>query len=160
MKVIPALSVVSFLFIAVLTASGCAVKYISSYDELTDKNVTQLQRKTESFLIDLGTKDGLPECSYQNNANFYTETKVDLSAIEVRAKAIPQNDTTVKQLFLLNESLNLLEKLHKLKDKKSQSSGELRCFSPDELLPTRNALNSSFTAILKLEFAKKRGEIN
>lgn len=85
---------------------------------------------------------------------------MDLSAIEVRAKAIPQNDTTVKQLVLLNDSLNLLEKLHKLKDKKSQSSGELRCFSPDELLPTRNALNSSFTAILKLEFAKKRGEIN
>ncbi|WP_432695859.1 hypothetical protein ACQUQP_15130 [Marinobacterium sp. YM272] len=141
-----------------LVISGCTVKLIASYDETTDKNVTSLQRKTETFLTDLEAKYGLPECSYEKNATFYSESKVDLSAIKVRAEAIPKNDITVKQLDLLESSLNDLESLHKLKDKKTKDKGSLECISIDEIDPLRTAFNSSFTAILKLELAKKRGD--
>ncbi|CAM4302838.1 hypothetical protein [Pseudoalteromonas byunsanensis] len=147
------------LFISMLfVVSGCAVKLIATYDETTDKNVTALQRKFETFLIDLETKDGLPECSYEKNSDFYSESKVDLSAIKVRAEAIPQNEITVEQVSLLADSLSDLESLHKLKDKKSKSSGQLKCISSNEVALFRSAFNSSFTAILKLELAKKRGE--
>lgn len=149
---------VILLLSMLLAISGCTVKLIASYDETTDKNVTALQRKMESFLTDLEAKDGLPECSYEKNSTFYSESKVDLSAIKVRAEAIPKNEITVKQITLLGSSLIDLESLHKLKDKKPKSSGQLKCISADEIAPLRAAFNSIFTAILKLELAKKRGE--
>jgi len=147
-----------FLLCSLFVVSGCAVKLIASYDETTDKGVTKLQRKVETFLVELESKDGLPECSYSSNESFYGESKVDLSAIKVRSEAIPKNDITIKQISLLLSSLNDLESLHKHKDKKSAKEGKLYCISKDEISPLRTAFNSSFTAILKLEIAKKRGE--
>lgn len=135
------------LFLAVLLGlSGCTVKLVSSYDEATDRAVTRLQRKVETFLVDLGSEAGSPKCAYDNHKAFYRDAKVDVSAIRVRAAAISQNELTVEQLRLLDDSLNKLEKLHKI-----------GCPSTDQLNALRTAFNSSFTAILKLELAKKRG---
>jgi hypothetical protein len=143
-----------------LAVSGCTVKLIASYDETTDQNVTALQRKMETFLTELETKDGLPECSYSNNSAFYTQAKVDLSAIKVRVDAIPNNDITAEQIALLAGSLQDLQSLHQLKDKNTTTQGALKCISIDEIKALRSAFNASFTAILKLELAKKRGEAN
>ncbi len=147
-----------FLTLLLFTFNGCNVKYISSYDETTDKSVTALQRKVESLFITLESQDGLPECAYDNHTKFYQDAKVELSSIKVRAAAIPKNEITAKQIELLYNSLSDLEKLHKIKKKKTKESGELKCISADEIKPLRTAFNSSFTAILKLELAKKRGE--
>ena len=143
---------------ALLAVSGCAVKLIASYDEATDRGVSALQRKVETFLVELESKDGSPECSYENNKSFYSESKVDLSVIRVRAEAIPKNEITISQISLLAGSLDNLEALHQYKDKKSDAGGTLSCISKDEIAPIRTVFNSSFTAILKLELAKKRGE--
>lgn len=137
------------LFLAVLLgSSACTVKLISSYDEATDKAVTNLQRKVETFLVDLGSEQGSPKCAYDNHKAFYGDVKVDVSAIRVRAAAIRQNELTVEQLRLLDDSLNKLERLHKI-----------GCPSTDQLNALRTAFNSSFTAILRLELAKKRGAL-
>ena len=106
----------------------------------------------ETFLVGLEMNDSFPACSYKKHTQFYLESKVDLSAIKVRAAAIPKNEITVQQLELLASSLDSLEQLHKLKDKKSE------CIPAQEIEPLRIAFNSSSTAILKLELAKKRGE--
>lgn len=137
-----------FLACTLVISSGCSVKLISSYDETTDKTVTALQKKVESFLVILESQEGLPECLYDNHKKFYEETKVEVSAIEVRARAIPNNEITTKQVELLKDSLNKLEQLHKIS-----------CPSKEQIQVLRFAFNSSFTAILKLEFAKKRGEL-
>ncbi len=126
---------------------ACSVKLISSYDEATDKAVTALQRKTEAHLIGLEAVEGLPECKYEKHKSFYDEAKVDVSAIAVRAAAIPQNDITTESVALLANSLGSLEKLHKI-----------ACLSKDQIAPLRLQFNTSFTAILKLELAKRRGE--
>jgi hypothetical protein len=131
--------------------AACTVKLISSYDEQTDKNVTDLQRKLEAFFVKLDGLQALPDCTYEKNKEFYDQAKVDVSAIQVRAAAIPQNEITSEQVTLLGKNLETLEKLHKGK-------GDKRCISPDELKPLRNAFTASFTAILKLELAKKRGD--
>ena len=94
-----------------------------------------------------GQQAGLPECAYDNHKKFYQDSKVTISAIEVRAKAIPKNTITIEQIGLLKDSLDKLEKLHKL-----------GCFSAGQVENLRNSFNTSFTAILKLELAKKRGE--
>ncbi|HDH07412.1 MAG TPA: hypothetical protein ENG89_00100 [Candidatus Moranbacteria bacterium] len=146
------------LSIIFLALSGCTVKFVSQYDEITDSSVTALQRKVETFMVTLESQDGLPECSYEHHKEFYQEAKVDLSAMRVRAAAISKNKITVAQLKLLSDSFIQLENLHKLKVEKSESTNNLRCITKDEVSLLRTAFNSSFTAILKLELAKKRGE--
>lgn len=127
--------------------SGCTVKLISSYDETTDRTVTALQRKTEAHLFTLETVEGLPECTYDHHKPFYDEARVDISAITVRAAAIPKNEITTKETILLSNNLENFEKLHKI-----------ACLSKDQITLLRTHFNSSFTAILKLELAKRRGD--
>ena len=102
--------------------TGCSVKLISSYDEKTDNAVTQLQKEVETFFVTIEGQAGLPECAYENHKKFYQDSKVTISAIEVRARAIPKNTITIEQIELLKDSLEKLEKLHKL-----------GCFSADQV---------------------------
>ncbi|HRN62217.1 MAG TPA: hypothetical protein PLF73_07140 [Luteimonas sp.] len=134
------------ILVALLAASGCTVRLISGYDEATDRAVTALQKKTEAHLVALESADGLPECTHEHHRQFYDEAKVDVSAIAVRAAAIPKNEITTEQVMLLSGSLGALEQLHRI-----------ACLSKDQIAPLRTQLNSSFTAILKLELAKRRG---
>ena len=133
-------SIFSILLVAFFALGSCTIKLIAAYDETIDKGITALQKKTEGFLLGLESNNSFPSCSYKKNMQFYLDSKVNLSSI------------TVQQLDLLASSLDSLEELHKLKDKKST------CLSQAEIAPLRVAFNSSFTAILKLELAKKRGE--
>lgn len=139
---------VAALLVAAFVA-GCPVQFISLYDEQTDRAVTALQRKVDNFLVRLEGQSKPPECTHENHRRFYEEARVDLSAIQVRAGAISQNERTVEQLGLLASSLGSLEKLHRLK-------GRQDCLDADQLAPLRSNFNTSFTAILKLELAKKR----
>ena len=123
------------------------MKLISSYDESTDRAVTQLQRDIETFFVTVERQAGMPECEYENHVEFYQDSKVAISAIEVRARAIPKNEITIEQIALLKDSMDKLEQLH-----------ELGCFSPGQVENLRNSFNTSITAILKLELAKKRGD--
>ena len=135
------------LLVLIFSLSGCSITLISSYDENTDKAVTKLQKDFETFFVTVDGQAGLPECKYDNHKKFYQNSKVAISAIAVRAKAIPKNEITVEQVGLLEESLLSLEKLHKID-----------CFSNDQVVNLRSSFNTSITAILKLELAKKRGE--
>jgi hypothetical protein len=138
------LFIVGFYFFIV---SGCTVKLISSYDEKTDIAVTDLQKKVETFFLTLESQEGLPECTYKHHAEFYREAKVSVSAIDVRVRAIPDNEFTIQQIELLKENIEMLEQLHKL-----------GCLTKEQIEPLRINFNSGFTAILKLELAKKRGD--
>jgi hypothetical protein len=130
-----------------LVLSGCTVKLISSYDEKTDIAVSDLQKRMEAFFLTLESLEGLPECAYEYHAEVYRDIKVEVSAIEVRARAIPDNDITIQQISLLKENVDMLEQLHKMS-----------CLTKDQIEPLRINFNSGFTAILKLELAKKRGD--
>lgn len=142
----------TLLLIMLFAFGGCTIKLISPYDETLDQGITALQKSTESYLIGLESIDTFPACSYKENMQFFLDAKVELSSIKVRASAMPKNNLTVKQLDLLADSLDSLEALQKIKDKKSA------CLSKQEIKPLRDAFNISYTAILKLELAKKRGE--
>ena len=146
-------------FCAVLTAillasAGCTVRFIGGYDEQTDNAVTALQQKVDGFLIRLEGLEDSSDCTYEHHKTFYEQVKVDVSGIQVRAAAKPNNSITLKQIELLSSSLDSLEQLHKLKSRKPAGSN---CLSKDEIEPLRQNMNTSFTAILKLELAKKRG---
>ena len=86
---------------------------ISDYDEKTDTAVTELQKQVETFFVTVESQVGLPECKYEDHKSFYQDSKIAISAIEVRARALPKNEITIKMVGLLNDSLNSLEELHK-----------------------------------------------
>lgn len=146
----------ALLFTLALSIAGCSVNTVAPYDAVTDKNVTALHRKVETFLIQLAFKNGQATCSYANNTSFYLDSKVDLSAITIRAKAFTNNELTIQQLAALKQALASLEMLHQLKDKKTKKSNKLHCLTALELTPIRSAFETSFAAILKLEMAKTR----
>ena len=125
---------------------SCQVKLIAEHDEKIDKAITTLHRKTENFLIQAQQNIGSSDWKYQNKREFYNDVKVDISAIQVRAKAFPKNEITIQQINLLLENIKTLETLHK--------EGNL---SKPVIENIRISFNASFTAILKLEIAKKKG---
>lgn len=133
--------------ILILALTGCAsIQLISEYDKEIDIAVTAFQKKMTRFLVSLERNIGKEKSEHRNNTEFYDEIRVDLSAIRVRAAAIPKNEITIKQINLLIENVSNLERLHKLG------------ITPVDIPPLRTAFNTSCTAILKLELAKKRGK--
>ena len=139
------------ILVSVMIMTGCAVTLVSKYDEQTDANVTALQKKLDTYFLKL---DGAiyPDCSFAANKSFYDEVNIQLSSAQVRAYAIPKNDITIQQLDALSKAVFSLENAQKLRDGKSL------CLPVEIVRTDRTMFNSIFTAILKYELAKKRGE--
>ena len=130
-----------------LAATGCSVKLVADYDEITDQAVTSLQRQVDRFFLQIERNIGMPEAEYSNFIDFYDDVRVDIGTIRVRAAARPRNEITVRQIDLLEANVDNLERLHKL----GFSTAE-------ELEPLKTAFHQGFRAILTLELAKKRGQ--
>lgn len=146
-------SLILAVLLSVLIISGCTITLVSKYDEQTDANVTALQKKLDAYLLKL---DGAayPDCSFASNKSFYDGVHIQLGSAQVRANAIPQNDITIQQLDALSKAIADLEKIQKLRD------GNSSCLPAEIIKVDRTLFNSIFTAILKFELAKKRGEAN
>lgn len=139
------LAIVFVCALLALALAGCAsVKLISDYDEETDRGITAFQKKIEGQLVFLERHIGTDKAAYAANVGFYDEARVDLRALRVRAAALPQNTITTQQIDLLLDSLERLELLHQ------------EGLAANDIPPLREAFNTSCTAILKLELAKKR----
>jgi hypothetical protein len=132
------------LSLVLLAAIGCSIRLIAEYDKKIDDGVTELQKKTEAFLIKMERIAETPEGAYTKRIGFYDKVKVDLSLLKVRADAIALNDLTSKQIGLLQDSFKSLEEQHKK---------GLKAVMIESI---RQSLNTQFTAILKLEVSKDR----
>ena len=133
------------LFLSIGVTTGClSVRLMADYDRKIDDGITELQRKTEAFLIKIERLAETPEGGYTKHIGFYDEVKVDLSALKVRADAIALNDLTSQQIGWLQDSFKKLEEQHK------------KGLEAVMIESIRQSLNTQFTAILKLEVAKKR----
>jgi len=140
-----------FLVIAFMLVSlGCAVRLIADYDEIIDKSATDLQGRIETFLTKMERTAGTSEGEYANNTAFYDEIKGTLSSMRVRAEAIPKNKHTVEHIELIEQNIENLRKLHEKQKEKGLTEAHIG--------PARNALNTQFTALIKLQNALKRGE--
>jgi hypothetical protein len=152
--------VITVIILTVLPS--CMFRLISEYDEATDKDVTQLQESVERFLTTLQRDAIPPGCRYSEQRAFYTNTVVAVSALMVRNEGRTKNKITVTQLGLLQDSLKTLESLHQMKEEKWKQAPtpdeREACLSSADIDLARRNLNQSFSAILKLELAKKRGE--
>lgn len=139
----------SYLLGMLFLLSACNVKWVSQYDAQTDQAVTKLHRNMETFLTTLEGQQ-VPDCLASEHSAFYQQSLVDVRALKIRAKAIPNNDLTLQQLTLLEDNLTLMHKVHKLQDSSNS------CIAPGLITFNRSNFESIFTAILKFELAKKR----
>ena len=129
----------------VLLLSSCSLVSISPYDSSADKAITKLHKQTAEFFAE-STKAPDLGCGYSHHLSFYQNSKVSMSSLLVRARAMADNNLTVSQLELLSSSYVNLAQLH-----------QLGCFSPAQVKELWDSFDASFSSILKLELAKKYG---
>jgi hypothetical protein len=140
----------------VVLLSACQVQLVSQYDEQTDVAATELQKRTERFLLELEalSASDKPEAAarraYAANEGFYRDAQVATTSMRLRAQAIPKNELTIQEITLLEQSFESLRQLH--------IEGGEAGLRPVIVEPVRSSLNTHFGAIIKLELAKKRGE--
>jgi len=130
----------------VLLLSSCSLVSISPYDSSADKAITKLHKQTAEFFAETTTATDKPGCGYSHHLPFYQNSKVSMSSLLVRARAMADNHLTVSQLELLSSSYENLAQLH-----------QLGCFTPAQVSELWVSFDASFSAILKLELAKKYG---
>ena len=134
------------LMLAILLAlSGCSLASISPYDNSADKAITKLHKQTAEFFVEFTKADELG-CGYSHHLPFYQNSKVSISSLLVRARAMADNHITVSQLELLSFSYANLAQLH-----------QLGCFTLAQVNELWTSFDASFSAILTLELAKKYG---
>lgn len=129
----------------VLLLASCAPQFVAPYDPATDAAVTDVQQRLGTFFAEQQRTDP-PVCDYGNYVGFYDALDVELGSLVVRNEAREQNQLTVRQLRLLGDSFDNLEVLH-------QRSG---CLPEGQLEVLQRQFDTSFTAILRLELAKRR----
>jgi hypothetical protein len=144
----------AFVATALASAACATVKFVSDYDETTDREVTALQRMVDDSLTRIG-KQKAPACLYAAHTDFYAAAHSALHSLIIRNRARgADNRLTSDQLVLMDSSeITTLEKLHQLASSKTPPA----CMNADALALDQQALDQSFEAILKLELAKKRG---
>ena len=136
----PLFAVLSLSFLS----ASCSVKFISDYDEVLDRSITEFQHKAETLLTTLEQQKPIPKyAAYQRE---YVALKADISSMTMRAKAFDKNEITVKQLENLMKLVSDWEAAHQ------------QGLMAEEIPAIRAPLNVACTAILKLEIAKKRGK--
>lgn len=148
-------------FLLALLLGGCLrLAPVAHYDETIDQGVTSLQRGMEGQLAQF--EEGLlrldlleagaterqeveGKLAWEASAPFYRQFRVDLRLLRTRAECRPHNELTAAQLAALEKILDEQEAFH-------QRGFE----SAEDIVDLRAAWTRGFTAVLKLELAKRR----
>lgn len=132
----------SAFLVLLLLAAGCSpVRFISDYDEQTDRGTTELHRKVEGLLVAMEHGSPGDDDAF---ADAYRDVLVDLRGLKLRAASRPMNELQVRQFDELENQL--------LTFGQAREEG----IAPEEIPLFRRGFDQSFRAILTLELAKKR----
>lgn len=140
--------------VAFLLITACAtVQLVSNYDEITDREVTALQRSVDDTLIALESMS-TPQCLHASHLQFYTNTHSAIRSLQLRNQARGEkNRQTTEQVDILRDSFDTFEALHEGNSNKNPPV----CMTRGDIDKDLRGLNATFRAILTLELAKKRG---
>jgi hypothetical protein len=136
------------LLLLTLAAGGCAVKFVSDYDPVFDKQLAGFQKQVFSFMTDMSLARGKPAGLYKNNLDFYQKTvPVQIEILLFRARLQDNNQETITMIEKLDQNFKIMAKLHKLHG--YLTAGDLKMVS--------SGINTSFRALMLFEMDKKRG---
>jgi hypothetical protein len=121
-----------------LFLAGCAVMFVSSYDEVTDQQVQDAAKTTEALIGDVLVN----RTSYSQHARDYQQIEGALGALEMRAGNYQNNEAEIKLIQDLRAALRNLQRIHR------------------EIGPFREAeaegVRSLFRSLIHHELSKKR----
>jgi hypothetical protein len=110
-----------FLALLPLLLAGCSVLFVSPYDEMTDRAISDLVVKTETFLVrysattnDLGRLVKAGRAFDDEAAKFYNEARGATAAILLRSEQKDKNQEEIKILQDLSSQYDRLEASHRL----------------------------------------------
>ena len=130
-------SMVMALFLPLLLV-GCAVMFVSSYDEVTDREIQDAAKTTETLIGDVVANG----TSYKEHAREYRQIDGALGALEMRSATYQKNEAEVDLIQKLRAALRNLQRTHK----------EVGPFRPAEA----EGVRSLFRSLIHHELAKKR----
>ncbi|MEW5911350.1 MAG: hypothetical protein AB1814_02265 [Thermodesulfobacteriota bacterium] len=134
--------------LALTLAAGCPAKFVSDYDPQLDKQLTEFQKKVETFINKMAVYRGKPEGRYENNTDFYQkEVPVEIKLLLFRANLQDKNQETITMIELLQNNLKIMEELHK-------DHGYL---SERDLKQVQRGINTSFRSLMLFEQEKRTG---
>jgi hypothetical protein len=117
---------------------GCAVVFVSSYDEVTDQQIQDAAKTTETLIGDVLVN----RTSYSQHAKDYQQIDGALGALEMRAANYQNNEAELKLIQDLRAALRNLQRIHR------------------EIGPFRQAeaegVRSLFRSLIHHELSKKR----
>ena len=148
------------LFLGVLLASCSSISFISSYDEPTDKALTEIQQSSDDFIGKLIAHASTEDNSFAKHQIFYQDADQKLRRLEFRVTSIPSNMKTVK----LVEDIRAVIVGSGDCNPEGASLRDLHCSStrlgPSKaaLEISRRSINQTIGAALALEIAKKTGD--
>ena len=77
-----------FIVAILIALSGCSLVSTSPYDSSADKAITKLHKQTAEFFAEFTKAVDKPECDYSHHLPFYKNSKVSISSLLVRARAM------------------------------------------------------------------------
>ncbi len=150
------------MFIAA-SLQSCTITWISPYDEVTDTNLTSLHQYALSFIDTLLQTSGTADAALAKHQQTYNELNRQISQLEFRAGAMPNNEIIVKLIHQIRLSIlgsgdstqpktSLLD-LHSLNDRNKN-------LGPSKLAleVCRSNIDQTISAALALELYEKSGK--
>ena len=117
---------------------GCAVVFVSSYDQVTDQQIQDAAKMTEALIGDVLVN----RSTYSQHAKDYQAIDGALGALEMRASNYQNNEAEIKLIQNLRAAMRNLRRIHK------------------EIGPFRQAeaegVRSLFRSLIHHELSKKR----
>src|ERR1700758_487824 len=92
-----------------LLLAGCAVMFVSSYDEVTDQQIQDAAKTTEALIGDVLVN----RTSYNQHAKDYQAIDGALGALEMRASNYQNNEAEIKLIQNLRAAMRNLRRIHK-----------------------------------------------
>lgn len=138
-----------FFLITILIATSCfSVKFINSYDEVTEKTIYALQEDVTRILVQVESNIDKKEAKYEHFALTYENIKIKLQILETRVEALDKNRIVKNEVSELKSMLNNMEQLHKMGFK-----------SREEIALLKQPIQSAFGAMIRLQLAIKKEEL-
>jgi hypothetical protein len=134
------------IWLAAVSLSGCAVKFIGDYDAAIDTGVSDVQQRAEVYFGKLKVDPATPY-----DPNFYNDIGARLTVLKTRAHILPQYPIIEQQLQELQGQFDRLQRLDK---------EMTRPFPIGAITAAESAITISVESILRLELALKRGDKN
>jgi hypothetical protein len=106
----PALSRRTLSALAILCCAiflgGCAASFVASYDETTDRLLTELSQKTETAII----RADAGELSAADQEKFFSESLGTVRALKARSALFAKNEDEIAALAQLEKRFESLQK--------------------------------------------------